>query len=56
MNTARAYKCDRCGHETVEGDGWQANVIFIDRNGRPRIYELCHECTVEVSRFLEGRE
>lgn len=52
---ARRYECDTCGKAEIEGRG-QAHVIFIDRNGRPRTYELCHACTEKVHRMLEGLE
>lgn len=51
---ARIYKCDTCGKEEIEGQHWQAHVIFIDRGGRPRVYELCHACTERIHRALEG--
>lgn len=50
------YRCDTCGKEEIEGQHWQAHVIFIDRGGRPRVYELCHACTERISRALEGSE
>jgi len=54
--TARVYRCDTCGRTEIEGQHWQAHVIFIDRGGRPRVYELCHACTERISRALEGSE
>ena len=54
--TARIYRCDTCGKEEIEGQQWQAHVIFIDRGGRPRVYELCHNCTLRISKALEESE
>lgn len=52
---ARQYACSTCGRVEVESRS-QAHVIFIDRHGRPRMYELCSVCTERVRGILEGYE
>lgn len=52
---ARQYACSTCGRVEVESRG-QAHVIFIDRHGSPRTYELCSVCTERVRGILEGYE
>ena len=53
--TVRGYRCTSCGKECEERYD-QAHVIFIYRNGNPRTYELCAECTEKIQKILEGEE
>lgn len=57
MNTARCFRCNRCGKEVIDShDGWQSYVIDIHKGMAPRTYELCEECTGKMYIFLEGVE
>lgn len=50
------FYCPHCGKKTEAGRGWQAYAIFAPKDGRPRTYELCEDCTMKLHRFLEGEE
>ena len=56
MAATSTYRCSRCGKVEEKGQGWQAVAMFVDSNLRPRLYDLCTECTEKVARFLEGDE
>lgn len=56
MAVTYTYRCNRCGKVEEKGQGWQAVAMFVDSNLRPRLYDLCTECTEKVARFLEGDE
>ena len=55
--TARQYRCDACGKESIEDSRtWQAHVLIMPRGGRPRLYELCKDCGAKINNILEGGE
>ena len=53
----RQYRCSTCGKTETERSSYlQGHVIFINRGGRPRTYELCTACGERILRMLEGHD
>lgn len=49
------FQCPSCG-EIVTDDSRQAYVTIMPKDGgRPRTYEICAECKMDLYALMEGR-
>lgn len=53
--TTYSFQCPSCG-EIVTDDSRQAYVTIMPKDGgRPRTYEICAECKMDLYALMEGR-